>query len=97
MATAFLKLLQLRLIFTYLSGECDAKISYITCKRCTEAVHKDLYEIHSMEDHCQELKPNVARCPLCHDEIEAPLDGGWKLHLLSGSACRGNARRRAKI
>lgn len=83
-------------LFTY-TGECDAKISYITCKRCTEAVHKDLYEIHSMEDHCQELKANIARCPLCHGEVDGPLDGGWKMHLLSANGCRGNARRRAKI
>lgn len=50
-----------------------------------------------MEDYCVELKPNIARCPLCHDEVETPLDGGWKMHLLSANGCRGNARRRAKI
>ncbi|KAG4074994.1 hypothetical protein HA402_014573 [Bradysia odoriphaga] len=91
------QVLEVAALNAHLTGECDAKISYITCKRCTEAVHKDLYEIHSMEDHCKELKTNVARCPLCHDEVEAPLDGGWKLHLLGADGCRGNARRRAKI
>lgn len=80
-----------------MSGECEAKISYITCERCTEAVHKDLYEIHSMEDHCQKLKTGTVRCPLCHDEVDAPSNGGWKLHLLSAAGCRGNARRRSKI
>ena len=77
--------------------ECEAKISYIICDRCTEAVHKDLYEIHLMEDFCKEVQSNMARCPLCHEDVEIPLDGGWKVHLLSTGGCPGNARRRSKI
>ncbi|XP_046812620.1 uncharacterized protein LOC124421443 [Lucilia cuprina] len=66
------------------------------CERCTESVHKQLYDLHQMEDYCRELKTGAARCPLCHDDVHLPLDGGWKLHLLSASGCPGNSRRRAK-
>ncbi|XP_055901824.1 centrosomal protein of 104 kDa isoform X2 [Eupeodes corollae] len=80
----------------HLTKECEAKNSYINCDRCTESVHKQLYELHQMEDYCRELKTGAARCPLCHDDVHLPLDGGWKLHLLSSSGCPGNARRRTK-
>lgn len=80
----------------HLTKECEARNSYITCDRCTESVHKQLYELHQMEDYCRELKTGAARCPLCHDDVHLPLDGGWKLHLLSSSGCPGNARRRTK-
>ncbi|KAH8394182.1 hypothetical protein KR215_004258 [Drosophila sulfurigaster] len=74
--------------------ECDAKDNYVVCTRCTESVHKQLYELHQMEDFCRELKTGAARCPLCHDDVNLPLDGGWKLHLLSAGGCPGNIRKR---
>lgn len=40
---------------SHLTKECDAKISYINCERCTEAVHFDLHEFHLMEDYCRGL------------------------------------------
>ncbi|XP_037819990.1 centrosomal protein of 104 kDa isoform X1 [Lucilia sericata] len=80
----------------HLTKECEAKDNYIMCERCTESVHKQLYDLHQMEDYCRELKTGAARCPLCHDDVHLPLDGGWKLHLLSASGCPGNSRRRAK-
>ncbi|XP_018794859.1 PREDICTED: centrosomal protein of 104 kDa isoform X1 [Bactrocera latifrons] len=80
----------------HLTKECEAKDSYVMCDRCTESVHKQLYDLHQMEDYCRELKTGAARCPLCHDDVHLPLDGGWKLHLLSSTGCPGNTRRRAK-
>ncbi|XP_034471627.1 centrosomal protein of 104 kDa [Drosophila innubila] len=78
----------------HLTTECDAKDNYVVCTRCTESVHKQLYELHQMEDFCRELKTGAARCPLCHDDVNLPLDGGWKLHLLSTGGCPGNIRKR---
>ncbi|XP_034667177.1 centrosomal protein of 104 kDa isoform X2 [Drosophila subobscura] len=78
----------------HLTTECDAKESYVVCARCTESVHKQLYELHQMEDYCRELKTGAARCPLCHDDVHLPLDGGWKLHLLSAAGCPGNIRKK---
>ncbi|XP_060647977.1 centrosomal protein of 104 kDa isoform X1 [Drosophila nasuta] len=78
----------------HLTMECDAKDNYVVCTRCTESVHKQLYELHQMEDFCRELKTGAARCPLCHDDVNLPLDGGWKLHLLSAGGCPGNIRKR---
>ncbi|SPP82329.1 centrosomal protein of 104 kDa isoform X2 [Drosophila guanche] len=78
----------------HLTTECDAKESYVVCVRCTESVHKQLYELHQMEDYCRELKTGAARCPLCHDDVHLPLDGGWKLHLLSAAGCPGNIRKK---
>lgn len=60
-------------------------------------MHKDLYEIHMEEDFCKEVTENAARCPLCHEDVEMPMNGGWKCHLLSSDGCAGNARRRSKI
>lgn len=81
----------------FILGECEAKFSYMACDRCTESVHRELYELHLMEDYCRELTTGAARCPLCHDNVNLPLDGGWKLHLVSSSGCPGTARRRAKV
>ncbi|KAH8274069.1 hypothetical protein KR044_009876 [Drosophila immigrans] len=78
----------------HLTTECDAKDNYVVCTRCTESVHKQLYELHQLEDFCRELKIGAARCPLCHDDVNLPLDGGWKLHLLSAGGCPGNIRKR---
>lgn len=50
-----------------------------------------------MSDYCNELKTGAQRCPLCHEDVNLPLDGGWKLHLLKLNGCPGNARRRSKI
>ncbi|XP_037958255.1 centrosomal protein of 104 kDa isoform X2 [Teleopsis dalmanni] len=80
----------------HLTKECEAKDSYVMCERCTESVHKQLYDLHQMEDYCRELKTGAARCPLCHDDVHLPLDGGWKLHLLSNAGCPGNTRRRSR-
>ncbi|EDV98770.1 centrosomal protein of 104 kDa isoform X2 [Drosophila grimshawi] len=78
----------------HLTTECEAKDSYVMCARCTESVHKQLYELHQMEDFCRELKTGAARCPLCHDDVHLPLDGGWKMHLLAAGGCPGNIRKR---
>lgn len=80
-----------------ITEECDAKIGYIQCDRCGEAVHKDLLEIHKMEDFCTELKLNHLKCPLCHEQIDSSSNGGWKHHLISPSGCAGTAKRRARI
>lgn len=37
----------------FFPAECDAKDSYVVCARCTESVHKQLYEFHQMEDYCR--------------------------------------------
>ncbi|XP_065080459.1 centrosomal protein of 104 kDa isoform X2 [Ochlerotatus camptorhynchus] len=91
------QILEVAALSPHLINECEAKASYVTCERCTESVHKDLYEYHMMEDFCRELTNGAARCPLCHDDVLLPLDGGWKRHLLSRSGCLGNSRRRAKV
>ncbi|XP_058452384.1 centrosomal protein of 104 kDa isoform X2 [Malaya genurostris] len=91
------QILEVAALTPHLINECEAKTSYVTCERCTESVHKDLYEYHMMEDFCRELTTGAARCPLCHDDVLLPLDGGWKRHLLSRSGCLGNSRRRAKV
>lgn len=77
--------------------ECDAKIGYVICNRCTEAVHKDLLEIHKMEDYCIPLKNNAAKCPLCHEEVARPSEGGWKYHLTASDGCARAAKRRSRI
>lgn len=41
-----------------------------------------------------ELTTGAARCPLCHEDVNLPLDGGWKRHLLSKSGCPGNISRK---
>lgn len=38
---------------TRTTAECEAKDSYVVCTRCTESVHKQLYELHQMEDFCR--------------------------------------------
>ncbi|XP_053696322.1 centrosomal protein of 104 kDa [Sabethes cyaneus] len=91
------QILEVAAVTAHLINECEAKTSYVTCERCTESVHKDLYEYHMMEDFCRELTTGAARCPLCHDDVLLPLDGGWKRHLLSRSGCLGNSRRRANV
>ncbi|XP_035781687.1 centrosomal protein of 104 kDa-like isoform X2 [Anopheles albimanus] len=90
------QILEVAALTGHLVNECEAKVSYLTCERCTESVHKDLYECHLMEDFCRELTTGAARCPLCHDDVLLPLDGGWKRHLLSRAGCLGNARRRVE-
>lgn len=47
--------LEVAALNSHLTKECDAKISYINCERCTEAVHFDLHEFHLMEDYCRGL------------------------------------------
>lgn len=49
------------------------------------------------EDHCKVVAESAVRCPLCHEDVNRPQDGGWKVHLLSSGGCAGNARRRSKI
>ncbi|XP_055642781.1 centrosomal protein of 104 kDa isoform X2 [Toxorhynchites rutilus septentrionalis] len=91
------QILEVAALSPHLINECEAKTSYVTCERCTESVHKDLYEYHMLEDFCRELTTGAARCPLCHDDVLLPLDGGWKRHLLSRSGCLGNSRRRTNV
>uniref|UniRef100_A0A182PQ22 Angiotensin-converting enzyme n=1 Tax=Anopheles epiroticus TaxID=199890 RepID=A0A182PQ22_9DIPT len=86
------QILEVAALSGHLIHECEAKTSYLSCERCTESVHKDLYEYHLMEDFCRELTTGAARCPLCHDDVLLPLDGGWKRHLLSRAGCLGNTR-----
>ncbi|XP_058124047.1 centrosomal protein of 104 kDa [Anopheles ziemanni] len=88
------QILEVAALSGHLIHECEAKTSYLSCERCTESVHKDLYEYHLMEDFCREFTTGAARCPLCHDDVLLPLDGGWKRHLLSRAGCLGNIRRR---
>lgn len=83
--------------FCLFTEECEAKIGYLQCDRCTEAVHKDLMEIHNMEDYCVELRAGYSKCPLCHEEVEGPANGGWKHHLCSDDGCIGTAKRRSRI
>lgn len=33
--------------------ECEAKDNYLRCERCTESVHRQLYDLHQMEDYCR--------------------------------------------
>lgn len=80
-----------------MTEDCEAKAAYVTCDRCTEAVHKNLLDIHRMEDFCTTLTKGTAKCPLCHGEVTFPLVGGWKQHLLSPRGCPGAAKRRSKI
>ena len=72
--------------------ECTEKDNFKRCKTCKESFHKDSLESHQTANQCQAMKPvSVAnRCPLCHKDI-APLDKGWKDHLLS-KACSKNDR-----
>lgn len=45
-----------------------------------------------------EPKPNTMKCPLCHEEVEGPSNGGWKHHLTkSDGGCAGTAKRRSRI
>ncbi|GAB0096765.1 Angiotensin-converting enzyme [Sergentomyia squamirostris] len=77
----------------HLTNECEAKESYVICKRCTEAVHLELFELHLLEEYCREIPPSTVRCPLCHDNIP---ENSWREHLLhSTTFCRGNSRRKS--
>lgn len=88
-----------RLTFQNLiSEECDAKIGYVACDRCADAVHKDLLEIHKMQDQCIKLRPGTSKCPLCHEIVEKPTNGGWKNHLMvDPNGCVGTIKRRSRI
>ncbi|XP_063698655.1 centrosomal protein of 104 kDa [Culicoides brevitarsis] len=90
-------ILEIAALNSHLINECDAKESYLPCERCYESVHKDLYEYHLMEDYCIEVTNGADRCPLCHDEIFLPMEGGWRRHLLGKSGCRGNPRTKSKL
>lgn len=79
------------------TDECEAKTGYVQCDRCTEAVHKSLVEIHKLEDYCIKPTANNMKCPLCHEEVEGPSNGGWKHHLASSDGCAGTAKRRSRI
>lgn len=50
--------------------ECEAKDSYVMCERCTESVHKQLYDLHQMEDYCRGMVAlceieNFNKCEIC--------------------------------
>lgn len=60
------------------------------CVKCTEAVHKNLLEVHQMADYCMELKADHVKCPLCHGDVD-----GLKHHLILD--CPGTAKRRSRI
>ncbi|XP_059615922.1 centrosomal protein of 104 kDa isoform X2 [Phlebotomus argentipes] len=75
----------------HLTNECEAKESYVICKRCSEAVHMELFQLHLLEEYCREVPPSSVRCPLCHENIP---ENGWKEHFLDQALfCRGNSRR----
>lgn len=57
--------LEVAALNSHLTKECDAKISYINCERCTEAVHFDLHEFHLMEDYCRGLFEKLIFLRLC--------------------------------
>lgn len=87
-----------KIISFVFAEECEAKIGYVQCDRCKEAVHKNLLDIHKLEDYCVAPKPNNMKCPLCHEEIDGPpANGGWKHHLASPNGCAGTAKRRSRI
>lgn len=58
-------------------------------------MHKELLDIHQMEDYCIELKSKHVKCALCHEQIEDSVNGSWKHHLTT--ACAGTAKRRSRI
>lgn len=72
--------------------DCEAKLDFFKCKKCNEAVHKELEEYHVIED-CEGMKPNIIRCPLCHDFVEKVGKNSWKTHLLTDTGCSENPRK----
>lgn len=54
-------------------------------------------DIHKLEDYCVTPKAGNMKCPLCHEEVEGPSNGGWKHHLATSDGCAGTAKRRARI
>lgn len=82
------------------ADECDGKADYVRCDRCTEVVHKDVYDIHALEPYCKPLSGGdgdaYGRCPLCHEDVPATATGGWRRHLAEPGMCQGNVRHLAQ-
>lgn len=76
----------------HLLRECEMHSVMRECPRCREAVHIDEYEIHIEEQACLQSKPSskANRCPLCHDDVGAGVEG-WKGHILE-EGCPNNDR-----
>jgi centrosomal protein CEP104 len=76
----------------HLLRECEMHDLMRECPRCREAVHIDEFEMHVEEQACLSSKPSskANRCPLCHDDVGAGVEG-WKAHILE-EGCPNNDR-----
>eukprot|EP00359_Climacostomum_virens_P001925 CAMPEP_0204900574 /NCGR_PEP_ID=MMETSP1397-20131031/2553_1 /ASSEMBLY_ACC=CAM_ASM_000891 /TAXON_ID=49980 /ORGANISM="Climacostomum Climacostomum virens, Strain Stock W-24" /LENGTH=780 /DNA_ID=CAMNT_0052068743 /DNA_START=85 /DNA_END=2424 /DNA_ORIENTATION=+ len=74
----------------HLLRECEMRDLMRECPRCREAVHSDEFEMHVEEQACLPNKPasKATRCPLCHDDVGAGVEG-WKEHVLE-EGCPNN-------
>ena len=75
--------IEVKKLINHRLNECKDKEKYEMCKRCKEAILKELYDKHVKDNKCNPAKnPNSsARCPLCHKDIVPPGDKGFINHL----------------
>ena len=89
------KNIEVKKLINHRLNECKDKEKYEMCKRCKEAILKDLYDKHVKDNKCNPAKnPNSsARCPLCHKDIVPPGDKGFINHLCK-EGCSSHNRKK---
>ncbi|TPX32465.1 hypothetical protein SmJEL517_g04489 [Synchytrium microbalum] len=86
------KTVEISTLSEHMFSECDLKKTVKKCPRCHEAVLEKEYLSHVAKRECRAHSKDreIARCPLCHEDIPAS-DSGWRDHLLK-EGCRGSTR-----
>jgi hypothetical protein len=87
--------IEVKKLINHRLNECKDKEKYEMCKRCKEAILKDVYDKHVKDNKCNPAKnPNSsARCPLCHKDIVPPGDKGFILHLCKEGCISHNRKK----
>ena len=87
--------IEVKKLINHRLNDCKDKENYEMCKRCKEAVSKDIYEKHVKDNKCNPAKnPNSSgRCPLCHKDLVPPGDKGFIVHLIK-EGCPAHNRKK---
>ncbi|XP_029011867.1 centrosomal protein of 104 kDa isoform X2 [Betta splendens] len=80
----------------HLLGECERRLRFSHCPRCSEAVATEDLARHVQGPACN---PPISgkdsnHCPLCHNNF-SPGEKAWKAHLMGREGCKQNSRRTA--
>ena len=90
-ALSLAQVVEIGIYIDHLLRECEKKVKYQQCSRCTEAIGSD-YDVHIKIKECHEAEPHTNRCPFCHMNI-AEGDEPWRDHLMGPDGCVRNPRR----